>query len=203
MLEFLARQILRQALKHAGKTAIGDDIEELNGPEAYADRIKRDFHLSEYADAQALYDGDRAYWEQYYRPLPAPDWKSEIVRDSAAAAGVPSRNNVFEYGFPELGSSQPRIGQLMSPNGSTQRVVGFNTPQTQTAGLPANETQAIVENRPARYLGRRVAGEPTVFDTGAPPLPFAPSLAPLSSDDVPHDPAGDEQDRLWFLHGWR
>jgi hypothetical protein len=25
-----------------------------------------------------------------------------LVRDSAAAAGVPSRNNVFEYGFPEI-----------------------------------------------------------------------------------------------------
>lgn len=69
--------------------------------------------------------------------------------------------------------------------------------------LPAGEPQATVTDEPMRYLGRRVAGKSTVFDTGAPPLPFAPSLAPLSPDDVPHDPAGDEQDRLWFLQGWR
>lgn len=69
--------------------------------------------------------------------------------------------------------------------------------------LPASEPQAVAKDQPKRYLGRRVAGAPTVFDTGAPPLPFAPSLAPLSPDDVPHDPAGDEQDRPWFLQGWR
>lgn len=35
-------------------------------------------------------------------PQPAPRaWNFEAVRDSAAAAGIPSRNNVFEYGFPD------------------------------------------------------------------------------------------------------
>jgi hypothetical protein len=36
-----------------------------------------------------------------------PTWNDAFVRDSAAAAGVPSRNNVFEYGFPEPGTAQP------------------------------------------------------------------------------------------------
>ena len=67
----------------------------------------------------------------------------------------------------------------------------------------ANRPQATVGGQRMPYLGRRIAGEPTVFDTGAPALPFAPSLAPLSPDDAPHDPADDEQDRLWFLQGWR
>jgi murein DD-endopeptidase MepM/ murein hydrolase activator NlpD len=69
--------------------------------------------------------------------------------------------------------------------------------------LPVGAPSATVDDKQERYLGRRVAGEPTVFDTGAPPLPFAPSLAPLSPDHAPHDPAGDEEDRLWFLQGWR
>jgi len=42
----------------------------------------------------------------------SPAWNDAFVRDSAAAAGIPSRNNVFEYGFPEPGSVQP---PLMTP----------------------------------------------------------------------------------------
>lgn len=41
-----------------------------------------------------------------------PARNDAFVRDSAAAAGVPSRNNVFEYGFPEPGSVQ---SPLMTP----------------------------------------------------------------------------------------
>ena len=34
------------------------------------------------------------------QPAPrSPAWNETFVRDSAAAAGIPSRNNVFEYGF--------------------------------------------------------------------------------------------------------
>lgn len=57
-------------------------------------------------------DGD--VWTNF--PLPAPTaslrgrtWKDDFVRDSAAAAGVPSRNNVFEPGFPEPGSVRPLL----------------------------------------------------------------------------------------------
>jgi len=107
MWDFLARQLLRQAGRSAGGKLFNDDA---NGPEAYADRIMRDFHLRDYADAWALYDSDRAYWEAYYGPPPGGlDRNQVFIRDSAAAAGVPSRNNVFEYGFPESDRSRSSI----------------------------------------------------------------------------------------------
>ncbi len=106
MWELLAKQILKQAGKKAGNKFFSD---EANGPEAYADRIMRDFKFNDYAEAQALYDADPAFWERYYRELPSPDWKKTTVQDSAAAAGVPSRNNVFEYGFPKSGSIQKSL----------------------------------------------------------------------------------------------
>lgn len=103
MWSFLGRQFLKGVGRKAGGQFFND---ELNGPEVYADRIKRDFHLDDYADAWALYDSDRAYWHRYYGPLPSGlSGKEAFVRDSAAAAGVPSRRNVFEYGFPEAASA--------------------------------------------------------------------------------------------------
>ena len=36
-----------------------------------------------------------------FPPTSGPEASKVLVRDSAEAAGVPSRNNVFEYGFPE------------------------------------------------------------------------------------------------------
>src|SRR5262249_5762992 len=105
MWEVFAKQIVKQAGKKIGNGLFNDEV---NGPEVYADRIKRDFKLEDYADAWALYDSDRAFWERYYAELPSPDWKKVTVQDSAAAAGVPSRNNVFEYGFPESSSVLPQ-----------------------------------------------------------------------------------------------
>jgi hypothetical protein len=107
--------LAREAAKRIGGTIAANKIagtDAANEPEAYADRIKRDFHLHDYADAWALYDSDRTYWENYYYPRPnGSAWNTESVQDSAAAAGVPSRNNVFEYGFPEANSAQPSIGE--------------------------------------------------------------------------------------------
>jgi len=57
MWNFLVTQLLRQAGRSAGGKLFNEDV---NGPEAYADRIMRDFHLHDYADAWALYDSDRA-----------------------------------------------------------------------------------------------------------------------------------------------
>jgi hypothetical protein len=48
------------------------------------------------------------FLNKYILPTSAgPERKSELVRDSAATAGIPSRNNVFEYGFRETGSLPP------------------------------------------------------------------------------------------------
>lgn len=124
MWDFIFRQLLRQT---GGKIAGRCFNEEANRPEAYADRIKRDFHLHEYADAWALYDSDPAYWERWYDTQPdEPNWKNVFVRDSAAAAGVPGRNNVLEYGFPDSGSREPlaRDGALTSR--SARRLIRDN-----------------------------------------------------------------------------
>jgi len=108
--------LAREAAKRIGGTIAANKIagiDEANGPEVYADRIKRDFHLHDYADAWALYDSDRAYWRNYYHPRPnSPAWSGEFVRDSVAAAGIPSRNNVFEHGFPESNPERASITEV-------------------------------------------------------------------------------------------
>ncbi|WP_377829720.1 hypothetical protein ACFKHW_09470 [Bradyrhizobium lupini] len=90
-------------LARAGVTAAGlPFIKDLNKHEVYVDRIKRDFRMPDYYDAWQLYNSDPAYWERYYNPPPsAVEAKDTFVRDSAAQTGIPSRNNVFEYGYPE------------------------------------------------------------------------------------------------------
>lgn len=72
-----------------------------------------------------------------------PEGKGAFVRDSAAAAGVPSRNNVFEYGFPDTGTGS-RVTAPVS--GEMRRATVFDTgasptpfavaPQNAPRGLP-------------------------------------------------------------------
>jgi hypothetical protein len=47
----------------------------------------------------------------FFSPASGPEGKRAFVRDSAAVAGVPSRNNVFEYGFPDAGSASSATGR--------------------------------------------------------------------------------------------
>ena len=63
MWDFIVRQLLRETGRKIGGRFFNDEV---NGPEVYADRIIRDFRLPDYADAWALYDSDRAYWERWY-----------------------------------------------------------------------------------------------------------------------------------------
>lgn len=141
MWEFLLRQLLNQAARTAGGKAAGQFFnDEANGPEAYADRIKRDFGLQDYADAWKLYNSDRAYWERYYSPPPEPDWNSASIQDSAAAAGVPSRNNVFEYGFPESGPALAPSGEVPPDRRSTTYLP--MAPQQRPGGLPGMMAEA-------------------------------------------------------------
>src|SRR5947207_11190120 len=69
------RQAAKQAVRETGKGIAGSLIGELNKPEAYADRINREFNLRNYATAWALYDSNRAYWENLYGddPLTSPN----------------------------------------------------------------------------------------------------------------------------------
>lgn len=40
-----------------------------------------------------------------FPPVSGPEASRTLVRDSASTAGVPGRNNVFEYGYPEPGAT--------------------------------------------------------------------------------------------------
>lgn len=132
-------------LARAGMTAAGlRFIRETNPQEVYVERIKKDFRIPDYYDAWQLYNSNPAYWARYYSPPPnSIDAKDELVRDSAAQAGVPSRRNVFEYGYPEpdprsrpAGSTPPdrasggdpsfagRFGNWTASQGGTAPVAG-------------------------------------------------------------------------------
>jgi hypothetical protein len=78
-----------------------------------------------------------------FPPASGPEAKNVFVRDSAAGAGVASRNNVFEYRFPEPSSAPSAASEI---RGDKLRPTAFDTgaspvPFTSTAqnasrGLP-------------------------------------------------------------------
>ena len=119
MWNFIARQLLNAALRQAGDKIGGQFFNsEVNGPEVYADRIKRDFRLHDYADAWALYDSDRAYWERWYSRQPAAlDPREEFVRDSAAAAGNSESRECLRVRFPRV-----NVRAALDQRGSGARV---------------------------------------------------------------------------------
>jgi hypothetical protein len=159
--------LAREAAKRIGGAIVANKIagaDEPNGPEVYADRIKRDFRLHDYADAWALYDSDRPYWENYYRSRPSGQANNEFVRDSAAAAGVPGRNNVFEYGFPEMNSAQPSKGEV---------------PPQRTPGAPAWNNAFVRDSAAAAGI----PGRNNVFEYGFPGSSLLP--APASGQASP------------------
>lgn len=91
-----------------------------------------------------------------YLPVSAsPDRRGELVRDSAAAAGIPSRNNVFENGYPEAGSlPSPTYPGTMNPDKSGSSVfvngaspVAFVPPtlQMQPRGLPGLIVERFID----------------------------------------------------------
>ncbi|CCD97857.1 hypothetical protein [Bradyrhizobium sp. STM 3809] len=97
-------------------------------------------------------------------------WAKTIVRDRAAMAGVPSRYNVFEYGFPDLHDAP--------------------------AGDLAQQPAAMNKARAAATSSGR-SGETSVFDTGGPrfPYPFAGTLSGPGAPAARSDAAEAAQDR--------
>jgi hypothetical protein len=182
--------LAREAAKRIGGTIVANKIagaEEPNGPEVYADRIKRDFHLHDYADAWALYDSDRAYWENYYRSLPRGPANNEFVRDSAAAAGVPSRNNVFEYGFPENNSVEPSKAEAppLSIPGSRAWNNVFVRDSAAAAGIPSRNN-VFEYGFPGSSLLQAPAGESRPPRANISPRSSLPiPLVPLASQRAP------------------
>lgn len=118
--------------------------DDANAPEAYADRIKRDLHLHDYDDAREFYTSDPAYWQNVYNPQPNnPDAKQTYVRGSAAAAGVPSRYNVFEYGFPDSVTVQPPAPRTTTVNNATPSVFDTGTSPVTAFSLSADAPRGL------------------------------------------------------------
>jgi len=182
--------LAREVAKRIGGTIVANKmagVEEPNGPEAYADRIKRDFHLHDYADAWALYDSDRPYRENYYRPRPNGPANNEFVRDSAAAAGVPGRNNVFEYGFPELNSVRPSMGEpppLRIPNRPAWNNA-FIRDSAAAAGVPSRNN-VFEHGFPGSSSLQRPTGDERPSTSNISPRSSLPvPLVPLASQQAP------------------
>lgn len=161
-------------------------IKGLNAPEVYADRIRRDFRLRDYADAWNLYASDPAYWKRYYDP-PRNDseWKDALVRDSAAHRGVPSRRNVFEYEYPGSASGTPqaehkRLPQAPDYADSLNDRLGKLAAPVPAPGAPSEPTAGsskAVRPEEVRVLTRKDAlGSPGAFDSGSSPVPYLSSL---------------------------
>ncbi|WP_316197514.1 hypothetical protein [Bradyrhizobium sp. SZCCHNS2002] len=94
--------------------------------------------------------------------LPAPRvWNYESVRDSAAAAGVPSRNNVFEYGFPEPGVGQPRTDAAPRANRSSAQLAPAAGPTPAGGFAPSAGAASSGPNWPSPF-------QPSVIPAGAP-----------------------------------
>lgn len=129
-----------------------------------------------------------------------PDWHKELIRDSAAAAGVPSRNNVFKYGFPESTPVLPSAGEAAPIRGSAtqDRTVGpganaangfgdtpgtANMPAPRSFDAPSDQSPPLYARQTAPRLARRIADKSqSFFDTGAPAVPFVPPNNVLSPD---------------------
>jgi hypothetical protein len=198
MWQFLGRRLLGAAVGQIGSRFFND---EANGPEVYADRIKRDFGLNDYADAWTLYQSDPAYWQSYYSGRPhEPDWKNTAVRDSAAAAGVPSRNNVFEYDFPQAAPGQTGSEEGAPPRKLTRQPA--QPTQSTIAGAGAGGVTAPENADPAAAGGATPLPRqglpppaPDVFTVGAGPISNLPSsrdaprgLPGMIADLDPADP---------------
>lgn len=130
-------------------------------------------------------------------------WITPAIRNSAMRAGVPSRYNVFEYGYPDSSAQTLNVDEPLSPflrelqkykrsediddppSIATQRVLSSpstapNFPDENDDSLAdANRSDSVLDKGNRRYLGRRIAGQPpaSVFDANAPATqPAPPSL---------------------------
>jgi hypothetical protein len=179
-------EIERQAAKEA-KRQTGQGIAsllfgwELNKPEAYVDRMKREFNLRDYHQARALYESNPAYWEKLYGDDPVTSRNHSATAPSSLVprqppAGDPSYN-LFDPS--SMGSN------ALGPFGSGGRFVPRATTSSRPSDQPALPGK-IDDSTPVRRLGARIGDTPgaTVFDFGAPAVPFV-SPNPIPRPGVP------------------
>ncbi|MGY4261379.1 hypothetical protein ACVI1L_008447 [Bradyrhizobium sp. USDA 4516] len=132
ILEEVARELERRAAQWAGRKVFRKTVDggEPNKPEAYADRINREFGLRDYFKAWNLYDSDRAYWEELFGndPLNSPDHPASPPGNLLPRADAPPR---YDYLNPATRGLAPSAGlapadsfrrdQLNRRNRSTRR----------------------------------------------------------------------------------
>lgn len=155
-------------------------IPKANRKEAYVDRIRREFHLRDYSQAQALYDSDPSYWEGLYGNDP--------LNSSHHPAFLPSSL------LPRDGTARdPRYNYLNSEPTNAGAFGRFGTgrqfsPGSASSSQPLYETQSFVappdspsqasrsDGPPPRRLVRVPVSseEQNAFDAGAPAVPFVP-----------------------------
>jgi hypothetical protein len=93
---------------------------EANKPEAYIDRIKREFQLPEYADALVRYYSNPAYWKKLYGDDPLNSANHPVPQDAlpppkgGSYLGAPSSSDPVYRGFPLLPDFHYQL-QMPSP----------------------------------------------------------------------------------------
>jgi len=176
-LEQLMREIQRQAAKQAvrqtGEGIASLLIDGLNKPEAYVDRIKREFNLRDWHQARILYESDRAYWEKLYGDDPVTSRNHPVSPPSSLLPPQPPdpSDGLFD--------PSPMGANASGPFGSGGQFVPGVPTSLQSPDGSAPRTG--VESKPVRGLGVRIGDTPgtTVFDSGAPAVPFvSPSSIP-------------------------
>lgn len=190
------RQVVKQGVKEGVKTAGDlDSIHELTKPEAYADRINREFNLRDYAKAWTLYDSNRAYWEKLYGddPLTSPDHpvsppKSLLPHQSGA---IVSGYNLLNPAAPGASAFGPfgTDGQFATGSATSSRPL-YETQSLVPPPIGSTPPDATDDSKPERRLGVRIGDRrgSTVFDVRAPAVPFAsPNPIPLPGHPATFD----------------
>ncbi|MGX1105944.1 hypothetical protein AB7M47_004327 [Bradyrhizobium elkanii] len=182
ILEEVARELERRAAQWAGRKVFRKTVDggEPNKPEAYADRINREFGLRDYFKAWNLYDSDRAYWEELFGndPLNSPDHPASPPGSLLPRADAP-RNPRYDYLNPA-----PRAAGAFGRFGTGGQFSAGSAISSQPlyetrsfVGPPDGSPQESDSNgAPVRRLVRvPTAGESQArFDGGAPAVPFVP-----------------------------
>lgn len=183
-LDEFARRLVLQAVKAEGLKAFRELFRnDLSKPEAYADRIKREFGISDYPQARALYDSNPAYWEDLYGSDPLNSYghsasppRTLLPREAAA------RDPGYDYLEPSP-SHSGAFGRFGTG--------GQFSARSATSSRPLYETQSFVAppDDPSQEQANKQAPVPSLarvsptgesqaaFDGGAPAVPFVPSAS--------------------------